>query len=316
LGGGDGDVVCLEASRVVPDPGACERDAGNASAALSRPPRPVCDKRRELKRMFRVKICGVTSVEDAVCAVEAGADAIGLNFYEKSPRFVGHARSRDIGVSVQNQARCVGVFVNESVQIAGLCDWAHLDAVQLHGNETAHDVLRIIESFDAKPYVADFLNFLHKWNPKLEESIEHKKLRFEEELRTAWESRVTLLIIRARRMGRGGLESVREDYEDCVTVGAPIGAMLIDSASPGSYGGTGKSFDWADLVGYQSWLGETPLILAGGLTPDNVAEAIRIVRPAAVDVASGVESAPGKKDPAKVRDFVANALGAFEALGS
>ncbi len=87
--------------------------------------------------------------------------------------------------------------------------------------------------------------------------------------------------------------------------------MLIDSATPGRYGGTGETVSWIGLADHKRWLGETPLILAGGLTPDNVAEAIHIVKPYGVDVASGVESAPGKKDPIKVRDFIAAARAAF-----
>jgi phosphoribosylanthranilate isomerase len=91
-------------------------------------------------------------------------------------------------------------------------------------------------------------------------------------------------------------------------------AILVDAAAAGQFGGTGNTVDWKSLSGYDAWLNGIPLILAGGLTPDNVAEAIRIVRPHAVDVASGVESAPGKKDPAKMRDFVAAARAAFAAL--
>ena len=90
--------------------------------------------------------------------------------------------------------------------------------------------------------------------------------------------------------------------------------MLIDAAAPGQYGGTGTTVSWIDLVGYEPSLRNVPLVLAGGLTPDNVAEAIRIVRPAGVDVASGVESAPGKKDHAKLRDFIAAAQSAFASL--
>jgi phosphoribosylanthranilate isomerase len=90
-------------------------------------------------------------------------------------------------------------------------------------------------------------------------------------------------------------------------------AVLVDTASD-QYGGTGEAVDWSALAGHSRWLGEAPLILAGGLTPDNVAEAIRVVRPHAVDVASGVESSPGKKDHTKVRDFVAAAREAFEQI--
>ena len=89
--------------------------------------------------------------------------------------------------------------------------------------------------------------------------------------------------------------------------------MLIDAAAAGEFGGTGRRSIGSDLPTIEQWLAKLPLILAGGLTPENVADAIRIVRPQAVDVASGVESSPGKKDPAKVRDFVAAARAAFVA---
>ena len=100
----------------------------------------------------------------------------------------------------------------------------------------------------------------------------------------------------------------------CDIVGAAPASVLVDAAAAGEFGGTGKTVDWHQLVDHANWLNTTPLILAGGLTSENVAEAIRIVRPHAVDVASGVESAPGKKDAAKMRDFVAAAREAFAAL--
>jgi phosphoribosylanthranilate isomerase len=89
---------------------------------------------------------------------------------------------------------------------------------------------------------------------------------------------------------------------------------LIDAAASGQFGGTGQTVDWRQLESYEAWIKGVPLILAGGLTPANVAEAIRIVGPQAVDTASGVESAPGEKDTAKMRDFVAIARAAFAAL--
>ena len=123
-------------------------------------------------------------------------------------------------------------------------------------------------------------------------------------------------VVRARRMDDRGVAAIAADLQACRDAGWPPAAVLVDAMTPGRYGGTGETVSWVGLADHKRWLGDTPLILAGGLTPDNVAEAIRIVRPAAVDVASGVETSPGKKDPAKVRDFVANALGAFEALGA
>jgi phosphoribosylanthranilate isomerase len=222
--------------------------------------------------MFRVKICGITNVEDAIVAVEAGADAIGLNYYKDSPRRVDLKSGGRISSAVTDRrATPVGVFVNhvfEEIQIAERFN--SLDAIQLHGDEPPQLLAQITRAVD---------------------------------------------VIRVRRMGEHGLAAIVEDIEACRQAGRIPDALLIDAALPGSYGGTGTTASWGTLAERGSMFGDIPLILAGGLTPDNVAEAIRIVRPAAVDVASGVESAPGKKDPVKVRDFVANALGAFEALG-
>jgi phosphoribosylanthranilate isomerase len=229
--------------------------------------------------MFRVKICGVTNVEDAITAVEAGADAIGLNFYEKSPRFLTRVASEPLiqELGDANVDR-VGVFVNSSiVDIDSIARWTGLSAIQLHGDEGADVVAHF-----ARPRTP---HDAYGW-----------------------------CVIRARRMDDRGVAAIATDLRECLSAGWPPAAVLVDAATPGRYGGTGETVSWVGLADHKRWLADTPLILAGGLTPDNVAEAIRIVRPAAVDVASGVESAPGKKDPAKVRDFVANALGAFDAL--
>jgi phosphoribosylanthranilate isomerase len=224
-----------------------------------------------MNRMFRVKICGITNVEDANAAVEAGADAIGLNFYEKSPRClsVDIARGIVIRSRARNSVQWVGVFVNNS-DVHRTARLAGVGWVQLHGDEPP----------EAVGNIRDWLN-----------------------------------VIRARKFDDNGVAGLAKDIADCRANRRGPTALLVDSATPGRYGGTGETVSWVGLADHKRWLGDTPLILAGGLTPDNVAEAIRIVRPAAVDVASGVETAPGKKDSAKVRDFVANALGAFEALG-
>jgi len=224
--------------------------------------------------MFRIKICGISNVDDAVAAVDAGADAIGLNFYAKSPRCVELAMAKQIA-AITEVIR-VGVFVNQSAdEMWKAWENSGLWFAQIHGDETP-EMLKPIADMD---------------------------------------------IITVHRMATDepdGLGRLERDMDHFASViGWMPQAMLIDSAVPGEYGGTGTKANWQSLRGHERRLGGgANLILAGGLTPDNVAEAISIVRPAAVDVASGVESSPRKKDPYKVRDFVAAAQAAFESLES
>jgi phosphoribosylanthranilate isomerase len=218
---------------------------------------------------FQVKICGVTNVADAVAAVESGADAIGLNFYRGGRRYIDAIVARRIHDAVSGQVECAGVFVNDTVDtIRATCASAGLELVQLHGDEPTLLLKQLYE--DARSE--------------------------------------NLQIIRARRFGSNGVQEIQADLAACrADAGRAPDAILIDAATAGEYGGTGRVADWEQIAGYRQWLGDVPLILAGGLTPENVAEAIRIVRPHAVDVASGVETSPGQKDPAKMRDFVAAA---------
>jgi phosphoribosylanthranilate isomerase len=169
------------------------------------------------------------------------------------------------------------VFVNESVEaICHTCYAANLTTIQLHGEK--------------RPDSVTLLTGLHELGA----------------------SAPNLSIIRAHSFGARGMKAVYEDIFDLR--GDAADAVLVDATVPGVYGGTGQSIDWHRLVDFEDSIGQVPLILAGGLTPDNVAQAIRIVRPHGVDVASGVESSPGKKDHAKVRDFVAAAREAFARL--
>lgn len=115
-------------------------------------------------------------------------------------------------------------------------------------------------------------------------------------------------------MDERGVAAIREDLEACKDAGRLPDAVLVDAYTPGRYGGTGETVSWAGLADYRNWLGDVPLILAGGLTPENVAEAIRIVQPHGVDVASGVEISPGVKCPEKMRLFVSRAQDAFAKL--
>ena len=224
--------------------------------------------------MFRIKICGITNLDDAIAAVDAGADAIGLNFYEKSSRRVELDVSRQIAAATEIVR--VGVFVNHSAEeMWQAWNASGLSFAQIHGDETP-EMLKPIAEMD--------IITVHR-----------------------------IAASDADALGRLG----RDMNAFVSTLGWMPQAMLVDSAAPGEYGGTGTKANWNLLQDHERQIGvNVNLILAGGLTPDNVAEAIRIVRPAAVDVASGVESSPGKKDPHKVRDFVAAAAAAFDSLES
>jgi phosphoribosylanthranilate isomerase len=221
--------------------------------------------------MFKIKICGITNVADALAAADAGADAIGLNFHRGSKRCVQFLESRRIVDAVGARMDRVGVFVDASAdEIRGICRDAVLEWVQLHGNEPA-ELLKLLS----------------------------KDIR----------------VIRARRIDKRGVAAIANDIDACCDItGRAPDAVLVDAAAAGEFGGTGRTLDWKQLVNHQDWMGDVPLVVAGGLTPNNVEEAIRIVHPHAVDVASGVESAPGKKDAAKMREFVAAARAAFAAL--
>lgn len=215
--------------------------------------------------MFRIKVCGITSVEDALLAAEAGADAIGLNFYDKSPRYVTTEAAQEICRALPAGVAKVGVFVNSLPKgIIATASRLGLDAVQLHGDEGP-----------------EFLAALGK-----------------------------LPVIKAFRCKESTLSGVEAFLNLCDESAHPI-AILLDAHAPGTYGGTGQVLDWAGLHRERSKLRSIPLILAGGLTPLNVGEAIRLAQPEAVDTASGVESAPRKKDRDKVRAFVSAAQSAL-----
>ena len=200
--------------------------------------------------MVRVKICGITNWSDAKTAIDAGADALGFNFYPPSPRAVTPAQAWEMIRKLPPFVEAVGVFVNWSAEAVGAIARAlRLDAVQLHGDES-REVVRAC-------------------------STAHR-------------------VIKGIRVGHKFRPRVLKTYDGA-------SAFLLDGFRPNVYGGSGKKFEWG-LARDAKKYGR--VILAGGLTPENVAQAICEVEPYAVDVASGVESRPGKKDPSKVREFV------------
>jgi phosphoribosylanthranilate isomerase len=202
----------------------------------------------------RVKICGITNPADAQAAMDAGADAIGFIFYEKSPRYVALKTAAEISKQLPPFIMRVGVFVNppEDFLLRAMTE-AGLTMLQFHGDETP-----------------------------------------------AFSVQFGLMSMKAFRVhGPETLEQIPQ-YQ--------THAYLLDAYSSTTLGGTGEKFNW-DLAVEAQKFGK-PIFLAGGLTPENVADAIRKVRPFGVDVSSGVESAPGKKDHAKVKAFIAAAKAA------
>lgn len=250
--------------------------------------------------MFQVKICGITSPEDALLAAEAGADAIGLNFYEQSPRYVTPERAKGITQGLYDRkwkGRAVGVFVNASREVLfHTTANAETNAFQLHGDEAPEVVqeCRLVCDVIARGGPRRLPWWLRWVPPGTRPSTFH--------------------VIRAFHCRDNSWNSVSGYLESCQAINGLPHAVLLDAYQPGAYGGTGQVVDWNVVREERDLLMGLPVILAGGLTPENVAEAIATARPDAVDVASGVESAPGKKDPAKVQRFVAEAKRAFAAL--
>lgn len=199
----------------------------------------------------RVKICGVTRAQDLHAACDAGADALGFVFYEKSPRHLTIDAAAALVREVPPFVQAVGLFVDaEPAFIEAVLRAVPLDLLQFHGNETPADCARV-----GRPY------------------------------------------IKAVRVNRD------TDLLKCAADFEAARGLLLDAFVPGVPGGTGERFDWSlippDLP--------KPVILSGGLTPDNVAEAVECVRPWAVDVSSGVEVSKGIKDAHKIAQFIAKA---------
>ncbi len=201
--------------------------------------------------MIKVKICGITNLDDAIKAVMYGADAIGFIFYEKSPRAVSPEQAGHIIKHIPPFVTTVGVFVNEDyIKIRSIVDSIGLDMIQLHGDEN-------------------------------------------EELCKLWQR-----VIKAFRI---------RDFMDLGLLNRyKASAFLLDAYTPESFGGTGRLFNW-DIAKDAKEFGN--IILAGGLNPENVEEAVKVVMPYGVDASSGIEKSKGRKDHKKMKDFIKRAKG-------
>ena len=200
-----------------------------------------------------VKICGITRSDEANAIVEAGADALGINFWPKSKRFIALDEARPWLQDLSGTVPRVAVTVNaDDDELRRLHESGVIDWIQLHGDETPNRVRSLTQQ--------------------------------------------GLPVFKAL-----GVRD-KSSLEAAAAYDSPT--LLLDAYAPNEYGGSGATMDWAlGATAVQEWP-DRQIVLAGGLTPENVADAIRQVRPAAVDVASGVESSPGRKDIERVRAFI------------
>jgi phosphoribosylanthranilate isomerase len=210
----------------------------------------------------KIKVCGVTTADDVRMLSDAGVDAIGFNFYSKSPRYIEPSQAMALIAVLGPFTTPVGLFVDTPIRQATAI------AYQLG--------LRAIQNYDDNPPGENLFPFAH------------------------------LPAFRVKDVSC--LLTIKEFVNYATRLNRRPAAVLLDSYVAGEMGGTGHVAPWNLLVGFDPGV---PVILAGGLTPENVADAINLVRPWGIDVASGVESEPGKKDAAKVRRFVKNARGAI-----
>jgi phosphoribosylanthranilate isomerase len=212
--------------------------------------------------MTWIKICGITNLEDAQIAVEAGADALGFVFYEKSPRKVSPTAVRDIVAESPVSIDKVGVFVDAPAEeMIDIVRRARLSSVQIHALQGLNldDIVRLKEGCAGSKVI----------------------------------------------YARPGKDLVDGGFFISEQARNLLYALMFDSSSADRPGGTGKRFDWENARPLVQAVSLTvPVIVAGGLNPDNIKEAIRLFQPYGVDVSSGVEAKPGKKDPGKVRAFI------------
>ncbi len=209
-----------------------------------------------------VKICGVTSTEDALVVKNCGADAVGLNFFRGSKRFVDTSTAKSIRDALGDGIEIVGVFVNSTADdVCRTLDAVGLTGVQFHGDEP----------------------------PEVIHDVQTR--------------RPNARLIRAVRVGSDGAAIVSEELRRLSDAGIALSAILVDAFVAGEYGGTGHrvATEFWKSADRECW---PPLILAGGLTPENVASAVGEVQPWGIDTASGVELSPGRKSSDKVRAFV------------
>ena len=196
--------------------------------------------------MIHVKICGVTSFNDAIMAANYGASALGFIFYEKSPRYINPEILKMWISNVPSSVKKVGVFVNKDVdKVNKIAEELNLDIVQLHGDESPEYCNQMI-----RPVIKVF--------------------------------------------------RVNNKFDSIMLNNYQVATFLFDTYNKENHGGTGESFDWQSILQLNT---EIPVILSGGLNADNVLEGIEVVKPSAVDVNSGVEAAPGKKDEEKIKNL-------------
>ena len=196
--------------------------------------------------MIHVKICGITSFNDAIMAANYGASALGFIFYEKSPRYINPEILKTWISNVPSSIKKVGVFVNKDVdKVNKIAEELNLGMVQLHGDESPEYCNQMI-----RPVIKVF--------------------------------------------------RVNKKFDSIMLKNYQVATFLFDTYNKENHGGTGESFDWQSILQLNT---ETPVILSGGLNADNVLEGIEVVKPSAVDVNSGVETAPGKKDEEKIKNL-------------
>ncbi|MDP7027446.1 MAG: phosphoribosylanthranilate isomerase [Candidatus Marinimicrobia bacterium] len=196
--------------------------------------------------MISVKICGITSFNDAIMAANYGASALGFIFYEKSPRYINPEILKMWISNVPSSVKKVGVFVNKDVdKVNKIAEELNLEMVQLHGDESPGYCSQMI-----RPVIKVF--------------------------------------------------RVNNKFDSIMLKNYQVATFLFDTYNKENHGGTGESFDWQSILQLNT---ETPVILSGGLNADNVLEGIGVVKPSAVDVNSGVEVAPGKKDEGKIKNL-------------
>ncbi len=251
--------------------------------------------------MTWIKICGTTNLDDALAACDAGANALGFVFYPKSPRAVSLETACSIVARVPREIEKVGVFVNDTVDRVGdTVKQAGLTAVQLHGDESvefSRELFQKLGNGPARPTI------FRAWAAKVFDVPAGQSVGWDPvavglvEPDEAYKGKRVHKIHVAKN---GDLFLETHGFRHGVVSG-----VLLDSSNDERRGGTGETFDWERV---QPWAGIinsiSKLIVAGGLRPGNVQEAIHLLHPWGVDVSSGVEREPGKKDPRKIRAFV------------